>query len=96
MAMIPYPLCYEYLGFNLPQYRRGPRPDWHDARFALYHGSLRLLPHQSLKEQGIVGKAATPTCTFDQTDLYAAWCFLTGREKSQEFALEGVTKIKDV
>jgi hypothetical protein len=28
--------------------------------------------------------------------LYAAWCFLTGREKSQEFALEGVTKIKDV
>jgi hypothetical protein len=43
-----------------------------------------------------VGKAATPTRTFDQTDLYAAWCFLTGREKSQEFALEGVTKIKDV
>ena len=61
-----------------------PKPG---AGLALYHGDSNLLHHQSLKEQGIVGKAATLTCTFDQTDLYAAWCFLTGRENSEEFAL---------
>jgi len=50
--------------------------------------------HKALHEQGIVGKAATLSCTYVPTDLYAAWCAIQVLPVSQEeLALEGVTQI---
>ena len=43
----------------------------------LYENS-QLLLHQTLQEQGIVGKTATLRCTFVPTDLYAACCYTQG------------------
>ena len=60
----------------------------------LYENS-QLLLHQTLQEQGIVGKTATLRCTFVPTDLYAACCYTQGLPVPEgERALEGVTKIR--
>ena len=65
------------------------------AQLTLHHLDLPLLLHKELQAQGIIGKAATLSCTFVPTDLYAAWCSVQGLRVSQEeLALAGVTWIQ--
>eukprot|EP00435_Cladocopium_sp_Y103_P044407 s360_g12.t1 len=64
-------------------------------RFTLHYEDSPLLLHQTLHEQGIVGKKVTLWCTFVPTDLYAAWLYIQGFPVSKgERALEGVTRIE--
>ena len=78
---------YRMVSKQLPQ-KKG-------ARLNLHHLDLTLLLHEELQTQGIIGKAATLSCTFVPTDLYAAWCTVRGLPVSQEeLALEGVTRIQ--
>jgi hypothetical protein len=50
--------------------------------------------NKELRAQGIVGKAATLSCTYVPTDLYAGWCSVHGLPVSQvELALEGLMRI---
>ena len=60
-------------------------------------GAQLILHHldKELQAQGIMGKAATLSCTFVPTNLYAAWCTVQGLPVSQgELALAGVTRIQ--
>ena len=43
------------------------------ARLTLHHLDSPLMLHKELQAQDIIGKAATLSCTFVPTDLYAAW-----------------------
>ena len=64
---------------------------------ALYHQNSPLLLHQTLQEQGIIGKTVTLSCTFVPTDLHAAFCYINGLQVSAgECALDGVTKLEGV
>ena len=55
----------------------------------------KLVPAESLEQQGIGGKTATLFCTYMQTDLYSAWRFVKGLPTPEaEFALEGVTSLE--
>ena len=66
------------------------------GKLALHHKKPLIL-QQTLQEQGIVGKAATLSCTSVPTNLNAASCYLRGIPVSDgEHAMEGVTKIEGV
>ena len=41
-------------------------------KITLHHGDWELLLNQTLRQQGIVGKAVTLSCTYIPMDLYAA------------------------
>ena len=78
---------YRMVSKQLPQ-KKG-------AQITLHHLDLSLILHKELHAQGIIGKAATLSCTFVPTDLYAAWCTVQGLPVSQgELALAGVTRIE--
>ena len=63
------------------------------AKIVLHHGESTLMLDQSLQEQGI-GKAATLSCTYIPTDVYAAWCFIKlNRPQDERSALEGLTHL---
>ena len=66
------------------------------GKLALYHQETSpLMLHQTLQEQGIEGTTQL-SCTYVPTDLSAAWSYLQGFQVSEEeFALEGVTEIKE-
>ena len=62
----------------------------------------QLILHQTLEEQGIVGKAVTLSCTSVPTDLFscivgkASWCFIHRQESpftEGEFVLQGLAQI---
>ena len=63
-------------------------------QLTLQYLGVQLMLHQTLQEQGIVGKATTLSCTSVPTDLYAAYCFIQ-RQGSPvpegEFVLQGLT-----
>ena len=60
----------------------------------IHYKNSPLLLHQSLQEQGIVGKTATLSCTFVPIDLPAAVDYISGfAVLEQECALEGLTTI---
>ena len=83
------------LGHELRQMVLQRLPSRLGRRFTLHHEDSPLLLHQTLQEQGIVGKTVTLLCTFVPTDLYAAWCYIQGFPVSKgERALEGVTRIE--
>ena len=78
---------YRMVSQQLPQ-KKG-------AQLTLHHLDLPLILHKELQAQGIMGKAATLSCTIVPTDLYAAWCTVQGLPVSQgELALAGVTRIQ--
>ena len=65
------------------------------AKLAVHHVNGSLTLDQNLREQGIVGKSATVSCTYIPTNVYTAWryaCDLPNCER--EFALEGVTHLE--
>jgi len=65
------------------------------ARLTLPHIDSPLILQQTLIEQGIVGKAATLSCTYVPKTLNAAWCYLQGIPVcDEEHTLEGVAKIQ--
>eukprot|EP00438_Fugacium_kawagutii_P013948 Skav203414 [mRNA] locus=scaffold1743:285672:286487:- [translate_table: standard] len=65
------------------------------GRMILSHLDLQLIPHQTLQEQGIVGEAATLSCTYVPTDFCTACRCIKGLQVSEsEFALEGLSHIK--
>ena len=72
-----------------------PKPG---AKLVLTHGDSELLLHQTLqRQQGIVGQDVTLSCTFVPTNVLSAWCFVQEYYTSeQEFALEGITRLKGV
>mgnify|MGYP000099676844 CR=1 FL=1 len=57
-----------------------------------------LVLHKTLWEQGIMGRAATLSCTYVPTDLHAAWCSIRkqGSALPAEFDLEGVTQLAGI
>ena len=65
-------------------------------QLTLQYLGAQLMLHQTLQEQGIVGKEETLSCTSVPTDLYAAYCFIQ-RQGSPvpegEFVLQGLTQI---
>ena len=65
-------------------------------QLTLQYLGVQLMLHQTLQEQGIVGKEETLSCTSVPTDLYAAYCFIQ-RQGSPvpegEFVLQGITQI---
>ena len=65
-------------------------------QLTLQYLGAQLMLHQTLQEQGIVGKEETLSCTSVPTDLYAAYCFIQ-RQGSPvpegEFVLQGITQI---
>ena len=64
------------------------------AHLTLHYFDSPLILHKELQAQGIVVKAATLSCTYVPTDLYAAWCTVQGLPVShRELALQGVTPI---
>ena len=64
------------------------------GQLTLQHLDSPLIWHKSLQEQGIVGKAATLSCTYVPSDLYAAWRAIRGLPVPQgELAVGGVTRI---
>jgi len=70
-------------------------PSKKGRRYVIHHKNSPLLLHQTLQEQGIVGKTATLSCTFVPTDLYKSLYYIDGVPVSeQESALEGVTLIE--
>ena len=65
-------------------------------QLTLHYLGAQLVLHQTLQDQGIVGKAATLSCTSVPTDLCASWCFTHGQESpgtEGEFVLQGLTQI---
>ena len=62
------------------------------ATLILHHKESPLALHLSLQGQGISGNAATLSCTYVPTDLYAAH-YLQGFPVPGECALEGVTQM---
>jgi len=77
---------YLLVSTQLPQKKGG--------QLTLHHLDSPLILHKELQVQGIIGKAATLSCTFVATDLYAAWCSVKSLPVSQkELALQGVTRI---
>ena len=82
------------LGLQLHQMISEQFPSKKGSRFKLHYQSSPLILHQTLQEQGIAGKAATLSCTFVPTDLFAACQFLQGSSFSgEELAIEGLTRI---
>ena len=69
-----------------------PKPG---VQIALCHMESPLVHGKSLQEQGVVGPAATLSCAFVPTNLYAAWRYVQ-RVLADEFALEGVTQLHGV
>ena len=69
-----------------------PKPG---VQIALCHMESPLVHGKSLQEQGVVGPAATLSCAFVPTNLYAAWRYVQ-RVLADEFALEGVTQLHSV
>lgn len=64
------------------------------AKLVLYHLASPLMLQQTLQEQGIGGKTARLSCTYVQTDLYAAWRYLQGFQVPEpHLVLDGVTQI---
>ena len=57
-----------------------------------------LVLHKTLWEQGIMGRAATLSCTYVPTDLHAAWCSIRKQSSAlpAEFDLEGVTQLAGI
>ena len=65
-------------------------------QLTLQYLGAQLMLHQTLQEQGIVGKEGTLSCTSVPTDLYAAWCFIQRQGSpvpAGEFVLQGITQI---
>ena len=63
------------------------------GKLILFHLESKLMLDKSLHEQGIV-KAATLSCTFVPTDLYAAWRFVKGYKVPEgELEVYGITRI---
>lgn len=64
------------------------------AGFLLYHLESKLVLHQTLEEQGIVGEA-TVSCTRVPTNLFDASGYIVGRMSSENGSvLEGVTRLE--
>ena len=66
-------------------YKRG-------AKIIISHMESRLILHETLHGQGIT-RAATLSCTRLPTDVYEAWCYVTGQGNADETAMQGVTKL---
>eukprot|EP00435_Cladocopium_sp_Y103_P073244 s689_g42.t3 len=69
------------------------------GKVTLHHLDAPLVLQKTLREQGIVGKAATLSCTYIPTDVYAAWCSIRKQGSplpEAEFDLEGVTQLAGI
>ena len=65
------------------------------TKLSLHHVDSPLILDKALQEQGIVGKAATLSCTYVPTNLYAAWCAVQGLPVTEGgHALEGIVRIE--
>ena len=81
-------------GWEVHQIVSNQLPQKKGARLTLHHLDSPLILYKELRGQGIMGKAATLSCTHVPTDLYNAWCAVQGLLVSQhELALQGVTQI---
>jgi len=49
------------------------------GKLRLHHLNSPLILHKALQEQGIVGKAATLSCTYVPNGLYVAWRAVQGQ-----------------
>ena len=69
------------------------------AKLVVHHVNGKLTLDQNLEEQGMVGKAATLSCTYIPTNVYAAWLYVCRYRskilhREREFALEGITHLE--
>ena len=49
------------------------------GKLRLHHLNAPLILHKALQERGIVGKAATLSCTYVPNGLYVAWRAVQGQ-----------------
>ena len=65
------------------------------AKLAVHHVNAKLRLNQTLGGQGMVGTSATPSCTYIQTDVYSAWCYICGLQTCEEaFVPPGITQFE--
>ena len=83
------------LGYELRRLVSEKLPCKPGAKLAVHHVNTKLTLNQTLAEQGIVGKSAMLSCTYMPTNVYTAWCCVSGLPTSErEVALEGVTQLE--
>ena len=72
-------------------------PPKEGAKIILYHVDSRVMLHQTLNDQGIIGKAATLSCTYVPTNLCAAWrCIMELPGPEADLSLEGITRVEGI
>ena len=85
------------LGREVQQIVSRQLPSRKGRKTTMQHGKSRLILGQTLQEQGVVGEAATLSCTFVPTDVYSAWRYIQGLPVPEgELSLEGVTRIAGI
>jgi hypothetical protein len=85
------------LGREVQQIVSRQLPSRKGRKTTMQQGNSRLILGQTLQEQGVVGEAATLSCTFVPTDVYAAWRYIQGLPVPEgELSLEGVTRIAGI
>ena len=81
------------------KYAEWSQNSFHERWKTQHHIDSQLRLNQTLRQQGIVGKFATLSCTYVPTDLYAAGYSIHGQyfplipEPETTSSLEGVTQI---
>ena len=71
------------LGYELRRLMSEKLPCKPGAKLAIHHANAKLALNQTLAEQGIVGKSAVLSCTFIPTNVYTAWCYVSGLPTSE-------------
>ena len=66
------------LGREVHQILSQQLPSKRGRKATVHHRNSALMLSQTLQEEGIVGKAATLSCTFVPTDVYSAWRYIQG------------------
>ena len=83
------------LGYDLWRLVSEKLPCRPGAKLAVHHVNAKLRLNQTLGEQGMVGTSATLSCTYIQTNVYSAWCYICGlRTCEEDFVLAGITQLE--
>ena len=64
------------LGYDLRRLVSEKLPWKPGAKLVVHHVNGSLTLDQNLREQGIVGKSATVSCTYIPTNVYTAWRYV--------------------
>jgi hypothetical protein len=84
------------LGWEVCQMISRKLPPKKGGKLTLQNHDAQLFFDQTLRQQGILGKAATLSCTYVPTNLYVAWHSTQEDISEVDFSIEGVTRIEGI